>query len=57
MTDTPVIAIADPIEALRRAQQGKSYWQRVWERLRRDKVTLAMAAIGSNIRPGPAFTR
>jgi peptide/nickel transport system permease protein len=45
MTDTPVIAIADPIEALRRAQQGKSYWQRVWERLRRDKVTLAMAAI------------
>jgi peptide/nickel transport system permease protein len=45
MTDTPVIAIADPIEALRRAQQGKSYWKRVWERLRRDKVTLAMGAV------------
>jgi peptide/nickel transport system permease protein len=45
MTDFPVIAIADPIEALRRAQQGKSYWTRVWERLRRDKVTLAMAAV------------
>src|SRR5215813_3323365 len=45
MTDTPAIAIAEPVEALRRAQQGKSYWKRVWERLRRDKVTLAMAAI------------
>src|ERR1700738_1627849 len=45
MTDAPAIAIAEPIEALRRAQQGKSYWKRVWERLRRDKVTLAMAAI------------
>src|SRR5882757_2219844 len=45
MTDTPAIAIAEPVEALRRAQQGKSYWKRVWERLRRDRVTLAMAAI------------
>ena len=45
MADTPVIAIADPLDALRRAQQGKSYWKRVWERLRHDKVTLAMAAI------------
>src|SRR6266571_5040596 len=45
MTATPVIAIAEPVEALRRAQQGKSYWKRVWERLRRDRVTLAMAAI------------
>src|SRR5260370_23259562 len=45
MVDTPAIAIVDPLEALRRAQQGKSYWKRVWERLRRDKVTLAMAAI------------
>src|SRR5436189_3839423 len=43
MTDTP--AIADPLQALRRAQQGKSYWKRVWERLRQDKVTLAMAAV------------
>src|SRR5947199_1859853 len=45
MVDTPAIAIADPIDALRRAQQGKSYWKRVWERLRQDKVTLAMAAV------------
>ena len=43
MTDTP--AIADPLQALHRAQQGKSYWRRVWERLRQDKVTLAMAAV------------
>src|SRR6266571_4553634 len=45
MTATPVIAIAEPVEALRRAQQGKSYWKRVWERLRRDRVTLAIAAV------------
>src|SRR5260221_563057 len=45
MTDAPAIAIADPIDQLRRAQQGKGYWKRVWERLRRDKLTLAMAAI------------
>ena len=45
MTDAPAIAIADSIEQLRRAQQGKGYWKRVWERLRRDKLTLAMAAI------------
>jgi peptide/nickel transport system permease protein len=45
MTDTPAIAIADPLQALHRAQQGKSYWRRVWERLRQDKVTLAMAAV------------
>src|SRR5215212_5192549 len=45
MADTPAILIAEPVDALRRAQQGKGYWKRVWERLRRDKVTLAMAAI------------
>jgi peptide/nickel transport system permease protein len=45
MADAPAIAVADPVEALRRAQQGKGYWKRVWERLRRDKVTLAMAAV------------
>ncbi len=45
MTNTPGIAVADPLEALRRARQGKGYWKRVWERLRQDKVTLAMAAI------------
>ena len=33
---------ADANLALERAQQGKSYWRRVWERLRDDKVTLAV---------------
>jgi peptide/nickel transport system permease protein len=32
-------------EAARRTQQGRSYWRRVWSRLRRDKITLAMAAV------------
>ena len=45
MADAPAIALADPAETLRRAQQGKSYWRQVWERLRQDKVTLAMAAV------------
>ena len=36
---------ADPAEALRRAQQGKGYWRRVWERLREDKVTLTVTAV------------
>src|SRR3954453_10244461 len=45
MADTPAILIAEPVDALRRAQQGKGYWKRVWERWRQDKVTLAMAAI------------
>lgn len=45
MADAPAAAISDLAEAQRRAQQGKGYWRRVWERLRRDKVTLAMAAI------------
>jgi len=31
--------------ALKRAQQGKSYWRRVWERLRADKVTLAVIGV------------
>src|SRR5881394_3152167 len=45
MADAAAALPADPAVALKRAQQGKSYWQRVWERLRDDKVTLAMAAI------------
>jgi peptide/nickel transport system permease protein len=40
-----VIPIADPAEALRRAQQGKSYWARVWQRLRDDRLTLATIAV------------
>ena len=44
MADAAVLA-ADPAEALRRAQQGKGYWRRVWERLREDKVTLLVMAV------------
>jgi peptide/nickel transport system permease protein len=45
VADAPAIPLADPAEALHRARQGKSYWRRVWERLRQDRVTLAIAAI------------
>ena len=31
--------------ALERAHQGKSYWRRVWQRLRDDKVTLAVIGV------------
>ena len=31
--------------ALQRAQAGKGYWERVWERLREDKLTLAVSAL------------
>jgi peptide/nickel transport system permease protein len=36
---------ADPAQVLERAQQGKSYWRRVWQRLREDKVTLAVSGV------------
>src|SRR5258708_35219687 len=36
---------ADLAGAFKRAQQGKSYWRRVWERLRDDKVTLAVIGV------------
>jgi len=48
MVDVPVLPATAPdatAEALRRAQQAKGYWQRVWGRLRQDKVTLVMAAV------------
>jgi len=45
VADAPAIPLADPAEALRRARQGKGYWRRVWERLRQDRFTLAIAAI------------
>jgi peptide/nickel transport system permease protein len=44
MEDSAALA-ADPTTALKRAQQGKSYWRRVWERLREDKVTLAVIGV------------
>src|SRR5215475_7965306 len=40
-----VMPIPDPVDALRRVQQGKSYWARVWQRLRDDKLTLATIAV------------
>lgn len=39
------ILTTDAATALQRARQGKSYWQRVWERLREDKVTLAVIGV------------
>src|SRR5438045_8429233 len=45
MADAAAALPADPAVALKRAQQGKSYWQRVWERLRDDKVTLAVIGV------------
>ena len=36
---------ANASTALKRAQQGKSYWRRVWERLREDKVTLTVMGV------------
>lgn len=44
MADAAVLP-ADPAQVLERAQQGKSYWWRVWERLRHDKVTLAVSGV------------
>src|SRR2546430_3359817 len=44
MADVAVLP-ADPAGAFKRAQQGKSYWRRVWERLRDDKVTLAVIGV------------
>ena len=44
MADAAVLP-ADANLVLKRAQQGKSYWRRVWERLLDDKVTLAVMAL------------
>ncbi len=45
MANATAAVAVDPQQALRRAQQGKSYWRRVWERLREDKVTLTVTAV------------
>src|SRR5262249_60602319 len=48
LVDVPAVPVSPPdaaADAVWRAQQGKGYWQRVWARLRQDKVTLAMAAM------------
>src|SRR5262245_64695644 len=44
MADAAVLP-ADANVVLKRAQQGKSYWRRVGERLLADKVTLAVIAV------------
>src|SRR5215510_5451345 len=44
MADAAVLP-ADANLVLKRAQQGKGYWRRVWERLLDDKVTLAVIAV------------
>src|SRR5262245_54248598 len=44
MADAALLS-ADARTVLKRAQQGKSYWRRVWERLLNDKLTLAVSAL------------
>jgi peptide/nickel transport system permease protein len=44
MADAAVLAV-DPARVLDRAQQGKSYWHRVWQRLRHDTVTLVVMGV------------
>ena len=44
MADAAVLS-SDPALALKRAQQGQSYWRRVWQRLRDDKTTLAVIGV------------
>jgi peptide/nickel transport system permease protein len=44
MADAAVLS-SDPALALKRAQQGQSYWRRVWQRLRDDKMTLAVIGV------------
>src|SRR5262250_1477640 len=44
MVDVAVLP-ADSAAAFKRAQQGKSYWRRVGERLLHDKLTLAVSAV------------
>ncbi|MCB1741024.1 MAG: ABC transporter permease [Gammaproteobacteria bacterium] len=39
------VSVVDGTSALARARQGRGYWQRVWERLRSDWLTLAVAGV------------
>ena len=39
------IAVRPVVEALQRAQAGKSYWARVRERLLADPITVAVTAL------------
>jgi peptide/nickel transport system permease protein len=45
MADAVVLPPPEPAVVLERARQGKSYWRRVWERLRDDKITLAVTGV------------
>src|SRR6476661_11216897 len=44
MAEAAVLS-ADASVVLKRAQQGKSYWRRVWQRVLDDKLTLAVSAV------------
>src|SRR5215475_3299233 len=43
--ESVVVPVADPAEVLCKACLGRSYWARVWQRLRDDKVTLATMTV------------
>ncbi len=43
MATDAALALPDAAQAIRRAQQGRGYWEKVWERVRRQPVTLAVA--------------
>jgi peptide/nickel transport system permease protein len=45
VTDVAAVLAPGPAEALSRALHGKGYWRRVWERLRADRVTIAVSAV------------
>jgi peptide/nickel transport system permease protein len=45
MADAVVLPPPEPTVVLERARHGKSYWRRVWERLRDDKITLAVTGV------------
>jgi peptide/nickel transport system permease protein len=45
MVTAPTVGLPEGDAALRRALEGRGYWHTVWERLRRDKVTLAVMVI------------
>jgi peptide/nickel transport system permease protein len=45
MADAVMLPPPEPAVVLERARHGKSYWRRVWERLRDDKITLAVTGV------------
>ena len=53
MADAAAALPADPAVALKRAQQGKGYWQRVWQRLREVLLSELRAAGAWALTHGP----